>query len=88
MIDNSPFVNMLKSFGILAIGWLGAVSAQGVNTSLPVVDLGYQLHRASGFNVSILPPPDAIGLADLFYRKLVASTTSQTSAMAPLRLEI
>ncbi|CAI6338944.1 unnamed protein product [Periconia digitata] len=44
----------MKSFSVVAVavGLLEAVAAQGVNASLPIVDLGYQLHQAYGFNVS------------------------------------
>jgi hypothetical protein len=39
---------MLKLLGVAAL--LGAVYAQ--NASLPEVDLGYEVYRATGFNVS------------------------------------
>lgn len=40
----------------LAIVLLGVVTAQNSTTSLPVLDLGYALHRAAAFNVT-LPLP-------------------------------
>jgi len=39
---------MVRLLGAVA-ALLGAVYAQ--NTSLPTVDLGYEIYRASGFNV-------------------------------------
>lgn len=38
---------MLSLLGLVAL--VGAAYAQ--NTSLPIVDLGYEIHRASNFNV-------------------------------------
>ncbi|KAF2730437.1 carboxylesterase family protein-like protein [Polyplosphaeria fusca] len=35
-----------------AIALLGGAAAQAVNTTLPIVDLGYELHQASTFNVT------------------------------------
>jgi hypothetical protein len=42
---------MVKLLGAAA-ALLGTVAAQ--NTSLPVVDLGYEIYRASSFNVSVV----------------------------------
>ncbi len=42
-------INMLRTLGFAAL--LGAVLAQ--NTSLPTVDLGYEMYRAADFNVSL-----------------------------------
>ncbi len=42
-------INMLRTLGFAAL--LGAALAQ--NTSLPTVDLGYEIYRAADFNVSL-----------------------------------
>jgi acetylcholinesterase len=43
---------MLKFWSAAAL--LGAVYAQQSATTLPTVDLGYEVYRAAGFNVRIL----------------------------------
>lgn len=57
---------------------LGAVYAQ--ESSLPVVDLGYELYRASDFNVSPwLAKPPWLRYTDIIPRTLAASTIFPTS---------
>lgn len=71
----------------LAVVLSGVVTAQNSTASLPVLDLGYALHRAADFNV-ILKLPVMVNFSnDISLRKPKGITIFPTSAMLPLPLE-